>query len=54
MTPDTKIVIDAAAIGTGFGSWLALLPDIAALFSIIWIAIRIWETSTLRRWTGRD
>lgn len=54
MTPDTKIVIDAAALGTGFGSWFALLPDIAAAFSIIWIAIRIWETQTVRRWTGRD
>jgi glycerol-3-phosphate acyltransferase PlsY len=50
---DQKIVIDAAAVGTGLGSWLALLPDVAALFSVIWLAIRIWETETVKRITGR-
>lgn len=53
MTSETKVAVDAVALGTGFGSWLALLPDVAALFSIIWIAIRIWETQTVKRWTGR-
>lgn len=50
---DQKVVIDAAAVGTGFGSWFALLPDVAALFSVIWLAIRIWETETVKRVTGR-
>ena len=51
---DQKIVIDAAAVGAGLGSWFALLPDVAALFSVIWLALRIWETETVKRITGRD
>jgi glycerol-3-phosphate acyltransferase PlsY len=50
---DQKIIIDSAAVGTGLGSWFALLPDVAALFSVIWLAIRIWETETVKRVTGR-
>lgn len=50
---DQKIAVDAAAVGAGLGSWLALLPDVAALFSVIWLAIRIWETETVKRVTGR-
>lgn len=51
---DVKAGIDLAAIAGGFGAYLALLPDIAALFSILWLAIRIWETKTIRRLTGRS
>jgi hypothetical protein len=29
------------------------LPAIAALFTIIWLAIRIWESDTVRGWTKR-
>lgn len=54
MTPEVKTSIDVAAVAGGFGSWLALLPDIAALLSIIWLAVRIWETETVKRWTRRD
>ena len=51
---DQKIAVDAAAVGAGFGSWLALLPDVAALFSIIWLSLRIWETETIKRLTRRS
>lgn len=51
---DTKNAIDAAAVLGGVGSWFALLPDIAALFTIIWLALRIWETETVKRWTKRN
>jgi hypothetical protein len=30
-----------------------VLPDIAALMSIIWLAIRIWETCTVLKLTRR-
>ena len=53
MTPEVKTGIDVAAVAGGFGSWLALLPDIAALLSIAWLALRIWETDTVKRWTRR-
>jgi len=51
---EIKTGVDLAAVLGGFGTYLALLPDIAALFSILWLAIRIWETNTVRRWTGRS
>ncbi len=54
MTPETKIALDTAAVGAGFGSWLSWLPDVAALFSVIWLALRIWEMETIKRLTGRD
>ena len=56
MTNDINIKtgIDMAAVLGGLGSWLALLPDFAALLSVIWLALRIWESETVRRWTNRD
>ena len=54
MTPETKIALDTAAVGAGFGSWLSWLPDVAALFSVIWLALRIWEMETIKRLPGRD
>lgn len=50
---ETKTVIDVAAAGTGAATWLSVLPDVAALFTIIWLAIRLWETDTVKRWTRR-
>ena len=54
MNDEIKTGLDLAAVAGGFGSWLALLPDIAALLSIAWLALRIWETETVKRLTGRD
>ena len=45
---DPKTPIDAAAIAVAGFSWSQLLPNIAALFSIIWLVIRIYETKTFR------
>jgi len=53
MTNEMKSGIDVAAVAGGLGSWLAILPDVAALLSIVWLALRIWETDTVKRWTGR-
>jgi hypothetical protein len=30
-----------------------MLPSIAALFTILWTGIRIWETDTVQRILGR-
>lgn len=49
MTDELKTGFDVAAVAGGIGSWLAILPDIAALLSIIWLALRIWETKTVQR-----
>ena len=54
MNDELKTGFDLAAVAGGIGSWFALIPDVAAILSIIWLGIRIWETETVKRWTGRD
>lgn len=48
-----KTVVDALSIATVVGTLAEMLPSIAALFTIVWTAIRIWETDTVQRWFGR-
>jgi len=36
-----------------FGAVMDVLPALASLFTIVWMALRIWETETVKRWTGR-
>jgi hypothetical protein len=47
-----KHVIDMASIGTVISTLAGWLPSLAALASLIWTAIRIWETDTVQRWRG--
>jgi hypothetical protein len=49
----TKHIVDAVSLMTVAGTLIDMLPAIAALFSIVWSAIRIWETDTVKGWTGR-
>lgn len=49
----TKQLIDIASLATVVGTLADMLPAIAAIFSIVWSAIRIWETDTVKGWTGR-
>lgn len=44
---------DAIAASITVATIFKWLPGIAALFTIIWTGIRIWETETVRGWTGR-
>ena len=45
---------DLASFGV-LGLTLAqYLPAIAAVLTIIWTAIRIYETNTVQRWLGKD
>jgi len=48
-----KHVADALSVSTAIATVAGWLPAIAALFTIIWTGIRIWETETVKRWTGR-
>lgn len=43
-----KAVVDALSIATVIGTLAQILPAMAALFSIVWSLIRIWETQTVR------
>ena len=49
----TKYAIDALSFATVLGTIVNMLPAVAALFTIVWTAIRIYETDTVKRWTGR-
>jgi hypothetical protein len=54
MKEDTlKHIIDALSIATVLGTLADMLPSVAALFTIIWTGIRIWETDTVKQWTGK-
>ena len=48
-----KHVADAASIVTVIGTLTNVLPHAAALFTIIWTSIRIYETDTVQKWLGK-
>ena len=43
-----KQVVDTFSVATMMGTVAGLLPAIAALVTIVWTAIRIWETDTVQ------
>ena len=48
-TETAKAVGDVLSIGTVIGTLAGLLPSIAAMFTIVWTSIRIYETDTVQR-----
>jgi hypothetical protein len=54
-TPEnTKYMIDALSLVTVLGTIMNWLPSVAAIFTIIWTTIRIYETKTVQGWLGKD
>ena len=53
-TEGTKQVVDAVSVLTVVGTIGELLPPLAALFTLVWTAIRIYETKTIQRMLGRN
>ena len=53
LTEGTKHVLDGISLVTVLGALVDILPAIAALFTIIWTGIRIYETKTVQGWIGR-
>lgn len=49
----TKYVVDALSVATVVATLVEMLPSIAALFTIVWTGIRIWETDTVQSLFGR-
>jgi len=49
VSEQTKHTLDVLSLGTVLASLAAWLPPIAALMSIIWTFIRIYETPTVQR-----
>jgi hypothetical protein len=54
MDEATKHIIDFASIATVLGTLVDILPALAAIFTIVWTAIRIYETKTVQGWLGKD
>ena len=50
----TKHLIDGVSVATVMGTLMSWLPAIAALFTIIWTAIRIYETKTIQGWIKKN
>lgn len=49
-----KHLLDALSIGTMLGTLFQMLPNVAALLTILWTCIRIYESATVQRWLGRE
>ena len=50
----TKHAVDALSVITVLGTLMETLPAIAALFTIIWTGIRIWETKTVQKFLNKS
>ena len=53
MDETTKQVVDAASVFTMIGTLGSILPPLAALFTIVWTGIRIYETKTVQEWVKK-
>ncbi len=47
-----KAWLDALSVVTVLGAIVEMLPSVAAIFTIVWTGIRIWETETVKGWRG--
>ena len=48
-----KHILDGASLLTVIGTLVEFLPAVSALLSIVWLAIRIYETETMRKLLNR-
>ena len=54
MQEESKAMIDVLAIGGTLGTIAGVLPPLAALITIIWTCLRIWETKTVQKLLNKD
>jgi glycerol-3-phosphate acyltransferase PlsY len=53
MDEHTKTLVDTASVATVVGTLAGILPAIAALFTIVWTCIRIYESRTIQDFLKR-
>jgi glycerol-3-phosphate acyltransferase PlsY len=53
MDEHTKTLVDTASVATVLGTLAGILPAIAALFTIVWTCIRIYESRTVQDFLKR-
>lgn len=49
----TKQVLDAVSVVTVVGTLTDVLPPLAALATLVWTMIRIYETETVQKMLGK-
>ena len=54
MDEATKHIVDGLSLVTVLGTLVDILPAVAAVFTIVWTAIRIYETKTVQGWLGKN
>lgn len=54
MEDHVKTVIDIGAGTTAIATIAGWLPAVSALFTIVWIGIRIFESRTVQRLLGKE
>ena len=53
LNESTKHILDGLSVVTVLGALVDVLPAVAALFTIIWTGIRIYETATVQGILGK-
>jgi hypothetical protein len=53
MNEQAKLITDASSIAVVAGTLIDWLPAVAALASLVWSLIRIYETKTVQNWIGK-
>jgi len=48
-----KHMLDGASLLTVIGTLVEFLPALSAILSIVWVAIRIYETETMKKLLNR-
>lgn len=50
MNDQAKVIVDLSSITVVFATLVEWLPAAAALASLVWSIVRIYETETVQRW----
>ena len=53
MQEEAKTVMDSLAVGGTVATLAGWLPSVASLFTIVWLALRIWESDTVQKTVKR-
>ena len=48
-----KQLLDALSVLTAIGALMSFIPSVAALFTIVWTGIRIYESDTVQGLLGK-
>lgn len=54
ISESTKAIGDAASVVTVVGTLSEMLPAVAAIFTIVWTGVRIYETKTVQKLLGKN